>query len=770
MARNATSNCAFRESVRALAAGKLLGEQRAHLEVHLTQCEDCRCALRELWEQSLPALVPYTIVAELGRGAFGRVYKAFHEVKHRYEAVKVLPETTGPHTAFFQTEIHLIAQLQHPNIATLYDARLDGAPRFYAMEFVPGPPLDEHFHERRPPLAERLRTIRTVALAVAHAHERQVVHRDLKPQNILIDTHGEPHIVDFGIARRLGPDEAHGADQTAPGALGTQGYMAPEQAAGEPGDVYSDIYSLGALLHAGVLGDPPRPGDSAIAIAARLRRVEIARPEDLAAIIARCCAVNPRQRYENARAVAEEIDAYVAGRPVEARGPEHRGYVWSRVTAVTLQQHPLALHAAGFLLTVALLTTLLLFFSARRTSLLAPGAGESVSLIGMDEATVAAIERGEFGEDLPALNSYDVKSWRLLHGRLLELLAEADPRAVVYDIYFPDCQPEFDAALLRGVELLRAPLVVAAARFDINGEPEMCADLRQRVQGWGSIAVIPPGRRSFEAQFPVCIERGNADPISGLAVAGFAAARHPDAIAEVRPQPGSVDIKYRKRDAAKGERRWHEDRDEVALLDSLAGEEIESGRENFEAGDVVHLFQASLQGREAWRARTHSLVDVIRADTAQRLQWFRGRVVLVGRMQPGRDEYSLASGAALYGCEVQAQALAALLAREQTRVFTAGQLAVRAFAGALVGWGLMALAPLAWLGWRRGWIWPAVLCGIAVAPPALSFFPRLEWIALAEVVIAIEALLVGACACALLRWQLYRARQLEGTPVMAIGA
>ncbi|RMF73302.1 MAG: CHASE2 domain-containing protein [Planctomycetota bacterium] len=760
MAPRAAGACAYGSEVEAHAAGRLHGERRAHIEAHLAQCAECRRLLRECLGRRVPAIEGYTIVTELGRGAFGRVFKAFHEVKQRYEAVKVLPEAAGPQSAFFENEIHLIAQLHHPNIATLYDARLDREPRYCAMEFVPGRPLDEYLTEHRPALAERLRIVRTVALAIAHAHERRVVHRDLKPQNILIDTQGEPHIVDFGIAREL--DAHRRGEASAPGILGTRGYMAPEQEAGEPGDAASDIYSLGALLHAALVGEPPHPGDSAVAIAARLRRAAIARPEDLAAIIARCCEVNPRQRYVTAAELADELDAYSQGRPVAARSAQHAAYAWRRTAAFALRRHPLALHAGALLLIVAALVGWLQLFGARRISTLAPGERASVALVVLDEATEAAIASGAFAAELPDLDARDVKSWRLLHGLLLELLASAAPRAVVYDFYFPDCRPEYDEAFLRGVGALRAPLVVAAARFDINGEPEMCGELRRRVAGWGAIAAIPPNRRAFEALCVAAIERGNADPIPGLAVAGFAAARYPDSIAALRMQPGKLIIKYRRRSTASGAPRWRTRRDELPLLESVESARIDAGRSWFDENDVVHLYSVPLQTRDAWLGRTYSLVDVIRADDEQRVRWFRDRVVVVGRAQQGRDVYPLAGGGELYGYEVQAQALQTLLSQRQVRPLNAPELAIRVAPAAICGWGLAALAPLAWVVGRRRWLWPIGLCAAALlSPVALSAMPAAAVEPTADIVIAAQAVLFAAGACALVRRGLDYANRLE---------
>ncbi|MGD8450219.1 MAG: protein kinase [Phycisphaerae bacterium] len=645
-----------------LVHGTLAGREHEEAQEHLETCDACRRRYREATLGRLPRLPHYTVVERIGEGGFGVVYKVVHHAKQRTEALKILFGKTPVRARYFQNEVHLIARLRHPNIATLYEAHLGKPPLYYTMDFVAGEQLDQHIRRRHLSLAKRIELIKTVAAAVGYAHAQGVVHRDIKPQNILIDADGEPHILDFGIATRLKlRDDAQRTPMpVSEGALGTLGYIAPEQMAGENVDGRADVYALGALLYHCVTGEAARLATWPDRLLRTLQARGVARAEDLAAIISRCVAPLPEQRYANCAELIDDLDHYLAGRVIRAYRNPTLGYQLARSASYVLRTRPLAVRVFLVMVVSVLLTVLAWRAEARWF-----GAAVDVppiSLVAFTPGTIETLARGEI-EQAAGMKARDSGTWRVVLGLLLQRLATVQPQVVICDYFLPQCKPDYDAELLRGLDALRnsgVPVVMGTREIDLNSEPVMCAEIRSRVHSWGTLLSADPDERGHEWIVPVCVSRGLAPPVPGLAVAGFAAARYPDAALQLNVEPGEVMLSYRKRQVARGEQRWHTGTDRIPVweVDRIGRN---SGDGMLRAGDVVYRMHVRIDPGPPEATRRLSLEQVLAADDEQVRRWFAGQVVLVGHTLPLMDYYRTAAGEGVYGCEVHVQALRALL-------------------------------------------------------------------------------------------------------------
>jgi hypothetical protein len=535
MANRPAQACPQRATTEALAHGTLAIEQRAIAQQHLEECESCRKLFRDQNVECFPCFRNYTIVERVGEGGFGVVYKAISHTKQRSEALKVLFGKTALREAYFQNEVHLVAKLRHPNIATLFDAHLNTPPLYYTMEFITGEQLDDYFRTHHVPLAQRIRLLQKVVAAISYAHSQGVVHRDIKPQNILVDARSEPIIVDFGIGKKLGlPCTDPDVPSSPEGFLGTFGYVAPEQMAGGAVDERADIYALGALLYHGVTGEPARFANEVAHLTRVFHERKITWPAGLAAIIARCVAPDPEDRYVSCAELLADISAYLTSGRIRAQTNTTPAHSVLRAAAYVVHHRPLAVCVFLVLLVASALAGLAWRADARW--LLRGSDEQTAALIVFTPESMNAIRSGQFAADLPGLDANDRKSLRLLQGRLLQRLAAARPKVVVIDGFYPDCQPQFDDELLRGfaaLEAAKVPIVVGTRELDVNSEPVGCPEILRRAGRFGVLGAVDPSHTSNHWVVPICIRRQPAQPVPGLAVAAFAAAQQPDADPEI---------------------------------------------------------------------------------------------------------------------------------------------------------------------------------------------------------------------------------------------
>src|SRR5438067_3393774 len=288
----------------------------------------------------LGELGDYELLEEVGRGGQGVVFRARQKSINRTVALKVISLgqwASKAHLKRFRLEAEAAAKLEHPGIVPIHEVGERDGSCYFSMKFIEGGQLDEVIRRAPMSIRQAVELITKVARTVHYAHEHGILHRDIKPGNILLDDKGEPHLTDFGLARLV---ETESTMTRTLEVLGTPSYMAPEQAAGNNTQLTgaTDVYGLGAVFYQLLTGQPPFAGGTTYETIKLLLDTEPRQPRllnpkidrDLSTICLKCLEKHPERRYSSALALAEDLECWLKHEPIQARrtGLFARGKKW----------------------------------------------------------------------------------------------------------------------------------------------------------------------------------------------------------------------------------------------------------------------------------------------------------------------------------------------------------------------------------------------------------------------------------------------------------
>ncbi len=316
----------------------------------------------------------YELLEEIGRGGMGVVYRARQVTLKRIVALKMILAgqlASDDDVKRFHTEAEAAANLQHPGIVPIFEIGLHEGQHYFSMGFVDGESLARKVAEGPLPPREAAQIIEQVTRAIAYAHEHGVIHRDLKPGNVLIDRDGQPHIADFGLAKRIEDD----SDLTRTGQIvGTPSYMSPEQASGSLDEIgpTADVHSLGAILYTLIVGRPPFQSANVRDTLNQVktqepvspRQLNAAVPRDLETICLKCLEKERHRRYASAEELADDLRRVINNEPIKAKPVSRfeKTWLWCKRTPAA---------AAGLIATVLFFVVIFALFaysSSRLTS------------------------------------------------------------------------------------------------------------------------------------------------------------------------------------------------------------------------------------------------------------------------------------------------------------------------------------------------------------------------------------------------------------------
>ncbi|MGB7294541.1 MAG: protein kinase, partial [Candidatus Aminicenantales bacterium] len=403
-------------------------------DLSLFQTETLQTPLKELTTGSTFA-ARYQIIEELGKGGMGKVYKVFDQEVQAKMALKLIkPEISADKNTIdrFRNELKIARDVSHKNICRMYDLDREAGSYFIAMEYVSGEDLKSFIRRSRQlVVGTAIFIAKQVCDGLAEAHRVGVVHRDLKPGNIMIDREGNAKIMDFGIARSLGAKSITGAGVM----IGTPEYMSPEQVEGKQVDQRSDIYSLGIILYEMLTGQVPFEGDTPFTVGVKQKN-EIPRDpkelnaqitQNLSRLILKCLEKDKEKRYQSANELGADLEKIEKGVPTKERPIPKRRTVTSKPITVTLSRKKLLIPTAA-VISLAVLGVVLWKVLVPAKLPLAPKEKVSIAVISFENQTgdekydyLRKVIPNLLITSLEQSGNFSVTTWE----RLLDLLKQA---------------------------------------------------------------------------------------------------------------------------------------------------------------------------------------------------------------------------------------------------------------------------------------------------------------------------------------------------------
>ncbi|MBI5762997.1 MAG: serine/threonine protein kinase [Planctomycetes bacterium] len=683
----------------------------------------------------------YDVLSELNRGGQGVVYLARQHGTLRDVAIKVplgdaLASTIG--LARFQREIESVARLRHTNVVSVFHPgrTSDGRP-FFVMEYVDGLPLITHIQTRGLTTREIVALAAEVCDGLDAAHCAGVIHRDLKPGNILVDRGGHPRILDFGLARSLDPNPAE-AISTSRQIMGTLAYMAPEQARGDHPNTAecTDIHAIGVILFQALTGALPFPTDKPdfLLLQAIIHdpplRPSAVRKEirgDLETIILKCLAKETERRYVSAVELAEDLRRYLRGEAIHAKA-DSTLYIARKQVERAARRHTITAHLAVTVLVVLLMLILIdpvldrrletnrwieKWITANAGAPPTPAKLRNVSIVALTDAT--DVESLASSAGLLGVSTKVPQSLRRLHGHTMKRLAAMRPLVVVWDIKFIGDSP-FDNDLAEGFGALREaniPVICAVDGWWSGGQVPRLGSRFAHLVRWGTIFA---GFDSSPPQVQLVMQSGGRDALPSLALSAVAAARQPnwepsyllDALTR------SVTILYYKRDPKMPEMKsWLNQKDRIRLAGlrvANSGEQDLLSTPGIHPEDRIGIHCFQLRSDSVVQQSTLAYSRLYDIDTTATNDFLTGKIVIMADARKGADDHRVAPDRIISGSFAQAAVIEELMNETAIQASLVQPLTFNRFLDSglfsLLGMVCMLSAP------RWGWL---MVCGLTAA-------------------------------------------------------